>query len=183
MNDIEFQKNFPDGVSVPALLRELLIFQNKSRDWYSGHFELDSWEFGQSHWFGGDRAAAEQFIVIGHGPDGSLYALWLYPGRTAENAPVVFLGSEGTDCGLIAENLAGFLSLLAIGSDELGFDISWGEIIEANPPAKRREEFREWLSASFGITQPGKPLEAVMEARSNHPDFGAWLAAWQASCT
>jgi hypothetical protein len=85
--------------------------------------------FGAAHWFG-DRKAAEQFIIFGHGPDGSLYGLWMYPSRTVENAPVVFLGFEGTHCDLIARDLNQFLSLLAVGADELGFEISWGKVSE-----------------------------------------------------
>src|SRR5581483_1547798 len=119
MEVAEFQRNFPPGVPMPGALLALLAFQNRSREWYSGYFELVGWEYGEPAWFGGDRDAAEQFVVFGHCGDGSLYALWLYPGRTAADAPVVFLGSEGTDCGLLAGDLSEFLSLLAIGSREL----------------------------------------------------------------
>lgn len=177
----EFRRNFPVGVSIPSPLGELLRFQNKEREWYSGHFELDKWPFGAAHWFGGDRKAAEQFIIFGHGPDGSLYGLWVYPGRTVENAPVIFLGSEGTDCGLIAGNLKQFLALLAVGADELGFEISWGKVSEQDPPAKRLPEFRQWLRTSFGIAVPKNPLSVVAEARAEHPDFATWLEEWQAS--
>lgn len=75
MSEDEFQLNFPGGVSVPEVLLALLRFQNQSNDWYSGYFELGKWRFGDAAWFGGDAEAAQQFIVIGHGPDGSLYAL------------------------------------------------------------------------------------------------------------
>jgi hypothetical protein len=182
MTEEEFQRNFPVGVSIPWPLRELLIFQNKERDWYSGYFELDKWPFGAAHWFR-DRKAAEQFIIFGHGPDGSLYGLWMYPSRTVENAPVVFLGSEGTNCGLIAGDLQQFLSLLAVGADELGFEISWGKVSEQNPPAKRLQEFRQWLRTSFDIAESENPLSLVAAARTEHPDFAAWLAEWQASHT
>jgi len=181
MNEAEYQFNFPDGVSIPPLLRELLHFQNQSREWYSGHFELDKWPYGQSHWFQGERAVSERFIVIGHGPDGSLYALWLHSGQAVEVAPIVFLGSEGTGCSLIADNLTQFLSLLAIGADDLGFNVSWGEIVQGDPPAKRLTEFREWLKARLGISSPSEPLAVIKEARSRHPDFVAWLEAWRAS--
>jgi len=95
-----------------------------------------------------------------------------------ENAPVVFLGSEGTDSSVIASNL---LSLLALGADELGFEISWGKVQQAQPPAPRLGEFRDWLKSSFGIEQPLDPLAMVKECRMQHPSFEAWLTAWQAS--
>jgi hypothetical protein len=180
MDEAIFQRNFPPGENIPVLLRALLAFQNQARSWYSGHFEIDRWEYGRAAWFG-DKATSEQFIVFGHGPDGSLYTLWAYPGRTIENSPVVFLGSEGTDCGLISGDLRQFLSLLALGADELGFEISWGEVQQAQPPASRLAEFRDWLKSNFGIEQPLDPLGMVKECRSQHPDFEAWLTAWQAS--
>jgi len=98
-----------------------------------------------------------------------------------ENAPVVFLGSEGTDSSVIASNLPQFLSLLALGADELGFEISWGKVQQAQPPAPRLGEFRDWLKSSFGIEQPLDPLAMVKECRMQHPSFEAWLTAWQAS--
>jgi hypothetical protein len=120
-------------------------------------------------------------VVFGKGPDGSLYALWLYPGRTVADAPVVFLGSEGVDCGLLATDLDAFLGLLALGVAELGFAVSWGDALQSESPAPRLEEFRAWLRESIGITPSADPLAAVAIARSRHPDFGAWLSAWVVS--
>jgi hypothetical protein len=175
----EFQRNFPPAVPVPERLQRLLEFQNRSHEWYSGYFELIGWQYGDAAWFGGDTAAAGQFVVFGHGPDGSLYAFWLYPGRTLSDAPVVFLGSEGTACGLLADNLDEFLELLATGAEELGFAVSAGDVSAPHSPAPRLSEFRRWLRESFGINAPPDPLTVVAAARSRHPDFGSWLAAWQ----
>lgn len=181
MSEDEFQLNFPADVRAPEVLLALRRFQNQSNDWYSGYFELGKWRFGDAAWFGGDAEAAQQFIVIGHGPDGSLYALWAYPGRTVENAPVVFLGSEGTDNCLLASSLRDFLALLAIGADELGFAVSSGGVEQADPPAPRLNEFRSWLDQSLGIVAPEVPNESIASARAMHPDFEAWLNAWFAS--
>jgi hypothetical protein len=175
------RRNFPPRVTVPDRLRELLKFQSRSREWYTGYFELDEWVYGNAAWFAGDTDAAKQFVVFGHGPDGSLYALWLYPGRMVADAPVVFLGSEGTDCGLLARDLDEFLGLLAVGAGELGFAVSRGGEFAPESPAPRLEEFRTWLRASFGIVSPPDPMAVVAAARSNHPDFGRWLEEWQAS--
>jgi hypothetical protein len=142
MDEHEYQLNFPPGARIPALLFELLRFENRSVEWYSGHFQSTTWKYGNAAWCGGNRQAAEQIAVIGRGPDGSLYALWLYPGRTLDDAPVVFLGSEGTDNGLLADSLREFLAPLAVGADELGFDVSWADIRQADPPAGRLDEFR-----------------------------------------
>ena len=181
MSEDEFQLNFQAGVRIPEELLALLRFQNQSNDWYSGYFELDRWRFGNAAWFGNDTEAAEQFSVIGHGPDGSLYALCAYPGRTLENAPVVFLGSDGTDNCLLAGSLRDFLALLAIGADELGFAVSSGVVEQADPPAPRLNEFRLWLNRSLGIVAPGAPDELIASARALHPGFEAWINAWFAS--
>jgi hypothetical protein len=181
MTEADFQQNFPAGVAVPEMLRALLQFESQSGDWYSGYFQLDQWEFADAAWFAGDRDTAEQFAVIGRGPDGSLYALWLYPGRTPDDAPVVFLGSEGTENNLLAGSLRDFMALLAVGADELGFAASWGNVVQADRPAERLDEFRLWLDSSFGIVAPAMPGVLIATARANHPDFEAWLNTWFAS--
>jgi hypothetical protein len=178
MEIAEFRRNFPPAEAVPQCLIELLEFQNRSREWYSDHFELVPWPYGEAAWFGGDVDTAKQFVVFGHGPDGSLYALWHYRGRMLANAPVVFLGSEGTDCGLLADNIDAFLGLLAIGADELGFAAASGEVRPSPKPARRLDEFRGWVQRSFGILPPKDPMVAVEAARLGHPDFASWLQTW-----
>jgi hypothetical protein len=175
----EFRRNFPSPDSVPERLVQLLEFQNRSREWYSGYFQLTPWPFGYAAWFGGDRKAAEQFVVFGKDGDGSLYAFWLYPGRTLADAPVVFLGSEGTDCGVLAGNLDEFLGLLAVGAEELGFKASWGNVASPSDLTPRKMEFRDWLRRSFGITAPNDPMEVITAARRSHPEFETWLRNWQ----
>lgn len=180
MDHTTFQQNFPPASDVPSMLLKLLEFQNKATDWYSGYFELDKWKYGNPAWFG-EASTAEQFAVFGSGPDGSLYALWLYPGRTLDNAPVVFLGSEGMSCNLLAGDLRQFLELLSLGADELGFEISCGEIQMNNKQAPRLAEFREWLWLNFQIRQLSNPLAIIRESRARHPDFEKWMKSWQES--
>jgi hypothetical protein len=178
MNLTTFQRNFPPGVRMPDRLRDLLEFQNRSSDGYSGSFALSAWDFGYPAWFDGDRAAAEQFVVFGQNADGSLYTLWLYKGRIVADAPIVFLGSEGADCGLLADGLDEFLALLVVGADELGFAVSWGGEFASRRPAPRLKEFRSWLWESYGIAPSPDPMAVVAAARSRHPNFDAWLAEW-----
>ncbi len=182
MDVATFQQNFPPGVAIPDRLLKLLDFENRRpaargsiMECYSGSFRITEWKYGYDAWFG-DQESARQFVVFGENADGSLYALWLYPGRTVADAPVVFLGSEGTDCGLLSTDIDEFLGLLAIGANELGFDVSWGEVREANKPAPRLAEFRLWLKQSFGILPSTDPMAVIASARGRHPDFGAWIA-------
>lgn len=180
----KFQRNFPPE-SLPVRLVELLAFQEAVPDWYNGSFWLSGLEYVDAAYFCGDSEAAKQFVVFGIGPDGSLYALWLYPGRTLETAPVVFLGSDGSDCGVIAAGLDDFLALLAFGADELGRQVPSGEIVpsdELEPseePLERQREFQDWLQQQYGIQVPAEPLELVRRARSAHPDLDLWIREWQ----
>lgn len=122
MKAADFHGNFPPGSAVPPLLTKLLAYQNRVNAWYSGHFRLtDGGQKDAVASFDGDKVAASQFILFGRELDGSSYGFWLYEGRTLGNAPIVFLGSEGTDWKVLANSLEEFLALLAVGEDEIGF--------------------------------------------------------------
>jgi hypothetical protein len=181
MSENDVVRDVLAGTDIPVLLQALREFENQQREWFSGYFELDTPRFADPAWFGGDRDAAGQIFVFGLGPDDSLYALWLHDGRSVVTAPVVFLGSEGTDCGVIANDLSDFLALLAIGAEELGYAISWGDVSESDTPARRLPEFRSWLADRLGISAPSDPSTLVRLAKDNHPDFQAWLDALHAS--
>lgn len=171
----EFRKNFPPGVAVPEMLLQLLEFQNRIQDWYSGYFELDSFgNAGLLAWFD-DSAAAAQFIQFGHNGDGSLYCFWLYEGRSLDSAPIVFLGSEGQDNAVLANNLKEFFALLAEGYDELGFPTGRLEKLETEANLK----FREWLQNEFGILTPADAEQFIAAAQSAHPNLEEWISDWQ----
>src|SRR5262245_26440492 len=112
----DLRKNFPADVALPAALVRLLEYQNSVHHFYSGSFELDhQGAMSVLYWFDKDVQTASQFAIFGHGGDGSLYGYWLYNGRTIENAPIVFLGSEGVGNTLLANTFEEFLALLALG--------------------------------------------------------------------
>jgi hypothetical protein len=174
ISQADFQKNFPADTDIPYLLLRLLEYQNDVNDFYSGHFELTV-EDAESAvmWFDGDIDAASQFVAFGQESDGSSYCYWLYDGRKLEQAPMVFLGSEGVNNTVLADNTRDFLSLLAVGYDELGF------------PYRRIEEtdnilrFRLWLEREFGIVPPEDADELIEKAKANHPDLDKWIEKWQ----
>ncbi len=116
MKESDFRKNFPTGTVVPKALIKLLDFQNNSKKFYTGHFELsDGGPATALAWFDNDRAPAAQFVIFAKESDGSSYSYWLYEERKLHDAPIVYLGSEGTGCTVMANTLEEFLSLLAIG--------------------------------------------------------------------
>jgi hypothetical protein len=169
-----FQKNFPADTDIPYPLLRLFDYQNEINDFFSGHFEFAA-ESPDSvlKWFDGDGEAASQFVPFGQDSDGSSYCYWLYDGRKLEQAPIVFLGSEGVNNTVLADNTQDFLSLLAVGYDELGF------------PFRQVEEtdnllhFRSWLKREFGIVPPEDGEKLIEQAKANHPDLEKWVEEWQ----
>lgn len=96
---------------------------------------------------------------------GSITALW----RDGDAVRAVLLGSEG-ERGILAQDAREFLTLLAIGYDELS-----GLTLGAEPEQPVDvAQFREWLEETFEVTVPG-----AWPALSAHADddFGSWLAA------
>jgi hypothetical protein len=170
----EIQAGFPGGVTVPDDLRRFLEFAEENGREVSGCFEFETdGRAAALAWFG-DEAPASQFAVFGRGPDGSLYALWLYPGRGPSDAPVVLLDSESDGNQVIAAGVRDFLRLLAIGYDEPGRYPT----LEPEDPESARG-LREWLSEEFGLGTPGRAGEIVDEAKRQHPDLGSWVRDWQ----
>jgi hypothetical protein len=170
----DFQTNFPRGATAPYLLTRLLEYQNEAGDFYSGYFELTTYGADSvTSWFDGDKAAASQFAPFGQGPDGSSYCYWLYGGRKLEQSPIVFLGSEGVENTVLADTTEDFLSLLAVGYDELGFPYRQVEETE------NLIRFRTWLKNEFGIIPPEDAEALIAGAKAKHPDLGAWVEDWQ----
>ena len=171
----EFKKNFPPDVEVPELLLRLLEYQNQVEDWFSGYFEFANFEHkGLIAWFD-DEVAASQFIQFGHNADGSLYCFWLYDGRSIDSAPIVFLGSEGQDNAVLANNLREFFALLTEGYEELGFPYGRLEKLETEANLK----FREWLQKEFAITPPVDAEKLIADAQAAHPNLEKWIEDWQ----
>jgi len=129
----------------------------------------------------GDTQAASQFIVFGQEADGSAFGLWCYQGRKIEDAPIVYLGSEGTGWTVLANSLEEFIALLLVGADDLGFQAeSLGDAVSQDP-APGLEIFRINMDVSAGIAPAKDPAAVVANARRNHPDLQKWPEKWQES--
>jgi len=171
----QFRTNFPPDSEIPALLIQLLDYQNATADWYSGRFELTGYGANDTvAWFDGDTEAATQFVPFGAGPDGSSYCYWLYPGRSLATAPIVFLGSEGVACTVLTNTTEEFLALLAIGYKELGF----ADLNQPEPDTTNVLRFRAWLQTEFGIHTPQRGAEIIAQAKARHPDLEQWIQMW-----
>jgi hypothetical protein len=175
----ELSGNFPLSESFPALLLQLHGFESSSSIPFAD-FELCAWKYGDPAWFAGDIDAARGFAVFGKDPDGSLYAFWLYDGQSIATAPVVFLGSEGEDCNLVAGNLSDFISLLLCTDKSVGFASHWSHFEEPISPSERFVEFRRWAAETLRLSPSQKPMELVAAGRKHHPSFPRWLDSWRA---
>lgn len=175
----DLEKNLPEGEMVPDLLKNLLDFERALGAFYSGDFEL--FAHGASsvlHWFDGDSAMGDQFVIFGSGGDGSLYGFWRYPGISMREAPVVFLGSEGDVVLVLASTFLDFLALLTLGKESLGYCVAALDLTaeEADDPSLKA--FRWWAAEQYGITVPEDGSAIVQTAQNTHPDLDAAISDW-----
>ena len=166
---------FHEGVEIPEALCKLVSFASNRNDFYAGSFDVYGNGVNELPiWFGENQDAISQLAVFGSNSDGSLYALWLYGSQPANQAPVVFLGSEGVSNRVIASNLIEFIQLLMLGIDDLGFLVD-----QPGWPTKNRrrdaQAFREWALRELGIDLHNDPEQLVQKAQAAHPDFAAWM--------
>ncbi len=169
MTGSEFRINFPAGVTVPSLLERLLDFHRRNKSFFSGHFELtDSGPATAVAMFDGDQDAAAQFALFGAEADGSAFGFWLYEGRKLEEAPVVYLGSEGTGWTVLADTLEDFLRLLANGVDDLGFDAKNLKFDRTGGNTCKPGRFK-WLKTDCGFRRLGPAGPSPREGKA--PDL------------
>lgn len=163
---------------LPELLGSLADYWDKNSVFFSGSFEVSADPYDMLEaWFRGAEAGRKQIRIFGHDGVGSLIGLWFYEGRTAAEAPVVFLGSEGEGNTILADDMAGYLSILAANRDWEPLDRAFTEPETSN--AEENEEFRQWLSREHGIKPAADPMKVMKGARKNHPDFAKWLSTFR----
>lgn len=165
------EAEFPPGIKMPADLRRLCDFLDRTDYPLSGYMRLRPEGEALKAWFGNGSDAWCQLAGFGSGPDGSILALWLYAGTDPSRAPVVHLGSEGGHGKVIADNIRDFLVLFGIGYSELGID-------DLSKPAVEPESaalLRKWLAAEFAIRCPETGITLVQRAQACHPDFARWV--------
>lgn len=159
---------------VPPLLSDLCNYWDKYPAFFSGSFEIDEDKYqGVRDWFRGNEAGFSNVKAFGVDGIGSLYGVWLYEGRTSDNAPIVYLGGEGEGTTILASTWKDFLSILA-GNEWEPFDKEF-----FNAETNNEEEnaaFAAWLKALHGIRPAKDPGALMKKAKKEHPDFGRWLA-------
>jgi hypothetical protein len=172
---LDIQTGFPPHVVIPKHLLYLCSYAEVYGDGFSGGFQLRARQNESVFaWFQGDAEAAGRLAAFGAAGDGSTYAYWRPNPQSVTRLPVVFLGHDGPESTVLASSTREFLSLLAIGYNELGYDYR----DEPPPPDQRLLHFREWLDKEFRI-KPAPSASAVVEsAAAQHPGFWQWLDEW-----
>ncbi|OYN89410.1 hypothetical protein [Parenemella sanctibonifatiensis] len=118
-------------------------------------------------WFEPDSPAAARLLPIAElDGSGSIGALWL---DDEDQLKVVGLSSEGSAF-LLADNVLDFLTLVAIGYDELN-EISLALPPESTESVELAEPFRTWLADTFSVDVP-EEWHSVGD-----DDFTAWVNA------
>lgn len=116
-------------------------------------------------WLDPGESGYDRLLPIGEADgSGSIMALW----NDGDAVRVVLLGSDG-ERGILAQDAREFVTLLAIGYDELS-----GVALGAEPdPRVDVTRFRAWVEETFEVDVP-----AAWPSLSSHADddFGAWLA-------
>ena len=164
------QKGFPQTITFPNELALLCDWTEKNGYPISGSFELRADDGEAIYWWFRSHAADDRLAQFGAGPDGSFYCIWKqFDGRQ----PIVHMGSEGNELKILAGTMKDFITLLAVGYDELGF-----ENLENEPLEKEgiNEEFQNWVSETFSVTIPKTGLDIFNSANTTHDDFEAWIA-------
>ncbi len=169
----EFMKKFGKD-KVPQMLADLCVYWDENPEFFAGSFEVDTDEYeAVKDWFRGNEAGYSSVKVFGIDGIASLFGLWLYEGRTTENAPIIYLGGEGEGTTVLANSFTEFFSILATNRDYEPFDGAFCNEEEENKPENRK--FRKWIKDKFNITPAKDPMKIVEAAKKNHPDLIEWI--------
>lgn len=166
-------KNLP--ANIPNPLVKLIEYQKDIGSIVSGDFELtDRGNFFVTRWFRKSEAVAKQFVIFGVDHLQSLYGYWVYEGCLMENAPIVYLGSEGSNNTILANTTEEFFELLALGKECLGDISEWVQNENAN---EETINFRNWLKINFNIStiSESRSFAIIEKAKTSHPNLNDWV--------
>lgn len=136
---------------------------------YEGYETEDDTNF----WFDGPPSV--KMITLGVGGDGALYALWCVDGCEPKDAPVCYLGSEGSGNTLLAASSVEFMELLATGREWWPYDEKFGDPSQPIKEGSKIARFMSWYKATHG--EPRAPEVIRQEAIERYGDFAAWVDA------
>ena len=165
------QKGFPSTIQFPEEFGLLCDWTKENGYPISGYFQLRADDGEAIYWWFWSHAADERLAQFGAGADGALYCIWK---QEDGREPIVHLGSEGDALMVLAGDMKEFLTLLAIGYGELGFE-------DLSIPPQDQEciqpKFQSWVEETFQVKIPATGKEMVDRASSEHDDFAAFVAS------
>ena len=113
------RKGFPPSIRFPEELGLLCDWTEQNGYPVSGSFELRADDGEAIYWWFRSHAADDRLAQFGAGADGSLYCVWK---QADGREPIVHLGSEGDALMVLAGSIQEFITLLAVGDGEIGFE-------------------------------------------------------------
>jgi hypothetical protein len=162
---------FPSTISFPNELGLLCEWLDRNDYPISGDFELRADDGEAIYWWFRSHAADNRLAQFGAGPDGSLYCIWL---QDDGRQPIVHMGSEGNRLKVLAGDMKEFITLLAVGYGELGFeDVSV-------PPVENEginPVFQAWVEATFFVKIPKTGEQILRKATADFDNFEAFIAS------
>ncbi len=162
---------FPSTITFPEDLGLLCDWVEKNGYPISGYFELRADDDEAIYWWFRSHAADNRLAQFGAGADGSLYCIWK---QEDGREPVVHMGSEGDALTVLGGSMKEFITLLAIGYGEIGY-----EDLSAPPSHKEciNPRFQKWVAEAFKVDIPATGQGIVDSARNSHEDFEAFVAS------
>jgi hypothetical protein len=163
------RKGFPPSIRFPEELGLLCDWTEQNGYPISGYFELRADDGEAIYWWFRSRAAVDRLAQFGAGADGSLYCIWK---QADGREPIVHMGSEGDALMVLAGNMKEFITLLAVGYGEIGFEDL------PVPPVSQDDvnlTFQNWVEETFAVTVPPTGRDIVDRATREHHDFKAFV--------
>lgn len=163
------QKGFPPSISFPPELGLLCEWTEQNGYPISGYFELRADDGDAIYWWFRSHAADDRLAQFGAGPDGSLYCIWR---QVDGREPIVHMGSEGDALTVLAGSMKEFITLLAVGYGEIGF-----EDLSVPPEAQDdvNPRFQRWVEETFAVAIPMTGQAIVNRAIHDHDDFESFV--------
>lgn len=159
------------GYCMPGPMREMRELFKQKADRADPNFEsldgvlpADQATGWLRRWAGNETLSADTLRIFGHDSEGGVAAIWLVrPGLALLDQPIVFFGAAG-DCGVIAQDFAGFLCLLADGYGPFEAIMMMGADVPDRP---------KWRAFAIRHIGPGciSAVEAFNAAQAEFPYF------------
>lgn len=170
---VQFQNfliNNPRLRTVPSELKDLYDYAARNNGQVIADFEIkEDLQEMVAELFDDEEEPTNEFAMFGQDALGGLYGFWLYNGKSADDAPIVYLDAEGCGNTVLADSVEEFLSLLSSGRNALGRIDLWPDT-----SMKTNEDYNRWLKR-MQILPVKNPKAFVERAREKHPSLEMWL--------